>query len=525
MALIPNGTRFEAIPTGTPINLRSTLVNDTDPSYTIEDLAANIGTAIQGPAGPAGATGATGATGSTGAQGATGLTGLDWQGAWVSGTSYTTTDAVGYDGASWFCILATSGTDAPDIDTTHWALLASQGANGADGAAGVNGAAGAVGPTGLQGPIGLLWKSNWVSGTTYGKTDVVYYNGSSYFCTSVTPFSSSTTPNLDTAHWDILALKGTDGAAGTGLIGESYVLVQGNGASTGANGLDLKTKYNFATALTPYGIAPSATNRVTVLVAPGFYALGTTMFMMSDYIDVVSLTGNQDVFLSTSSNTAIVATANSQHIKGLKIIGNKKFQIGINQTDLIVENCTAGNQSFGYGSTDPRGTFINCTAGSNSFGSTNGATTLLMNCIGCTAGANSFGSGTDLIVDGTFTNCTAGASSFGFGTNVVVQSTCKITNCTAGNESFGSGIGCVTNGTYSNCTAGIDSFGSGNTDSKFGGIARNCVAGDNSFGGDDLQLQGVLINCQLTAGTFKTVDASGITRLCLDGTYTENNQG
>jgi hypothetical protein len=34
-----------------------------------------------------------------------------------------------------------------------------------------------------------------------------------------------------------------------------------------------------------------------------------------------------------------------------------------------------------------------------------------------------------------------------------------------------------------------------------------------------------LINCQLTSGTFKTVSAGGRTRLCLDGTYTENNQG
>jgi hypothetical protein len=57
----------------------------------------------------------------------------------VSGASYVEDDAVGYGGASWFCILATSGTDAPDADTTHWALLASQGA---------------IGPQGVQGPTG-----------------------------------------------------------------------------------------------------------------------------------------------------------------------------------------------------------------------------------------------------------------------------------------------------------------------------------------------------------------------------------
>jgi hypothetical protein len=81
---------------------------------------------VQGPAGPLGPVGPAG---------------LEWQGQWVSGTSYVADDAVGYDGASWFCILATSGTTAPDLDTTHWALLASQGAQG---------------PTGAQGPSGSL---------------------------------------------------------------------------------------------------------------------------------------------------------------------------------------------------------------------------------------------------------------------------------------------------------------------------------------------------------------------------------
>lgn len=85
---------------------------------------------IQGPVGPQGPIGPVGPAG------------LNWQGLWVSGTSYVADDAVGYNGASWFCILATSGTTTPDLDTTHWALLASQGAQGL------------IGPTGAQGPTG-----------------------------------------------------------------------------------------------------------------------------------------------------------------------------------------------------------------------------------------------------------------------------------------------------------------------------------------------------------------------------------
>jgi hypothetical protein len=92
-----------------------------------------------GATGPQGPTGAQGIQGNTGTPGAVGPAGLTWRNSWVSGTSYILNDAVGYNGASWFCILATSGTTAPNVDTTHWALLASQGA---------------IGPQGVQGPQG-----------------------------------------------------------------------------------------------------------------------------------------------------------------------------------------------------------------------------------------------------------------------------------------------------------------------------------------------------------------------------------
>ena len=95
-----------------------------------------------------------GPTGPVGPQGATGPSGLVWKGAWVSGTSYVADDAVGYGGASYFCILATSGTTTPDLDTTNWALLASQGAVGPTGPTGATGPAGAAGATGATGATG-----------------------------------------------------------------------------------------------------------------------------------------------------------------------------------------------------------------------------------------------------------------------------------------------------------------------------------------------------------------------------------
>jgi len=99
-------------------------------------------TGPQGVAGPAGPQGPVGPVGPAG---------LNWQGLWVSGTSYVVDDAVGYAGASWFCINATSGTTPPDLDTVNWALLAAQGAQGPIGPAGPQGTTGATGPAGASG--------------------------------------------------------------------------------------------------------------------------------------------------------------------------------------------------------------------------------------------------------------------------------------------------------------------------------------------------------------------------------------
>jgi hypothetical protein len=110
--------------------------------YTMQDVKDTVGVAAEGPQGVPGVQGEQGIPGTAGA---VGPAGLNWQSTWVSGTSYVADDAVAYDGASWFCILATSGTTAPDLDATHWALLASQGAQGIQGIQGVQGLQGIQG--------------------------------------------------------------------------------------------------------------------------------------------------------------------------------------------------------------------------------------------------------------------------------------------------------------------------------------------------------------------------------------------
>jgi len=137
MATIPSGTRFIGIATSVDlIERKSAVLNKQTEPFTVEDIASFVGVGSQGPQG---------VQGPAGPLGPVGPAGLNWQGSWVSGTSYVADDAVGYNGASWFCILATSGTTTPNLDTTHWALLASQGAQGIQGV---------QGPTGPQGPAG-----------------------------------------------------------------------------------------------------------------------------------------------------------------------------------------------------------------------------------------------------------------------------------------------------------------------------------------------------------------------------------
>jgi hypothetical protein len=160
MSTVPSGTRFIGI--SERVNLterKSALLNSETQPFTIQDIADTVGVGAQGPQG---------VQGPAGPLGPVGPAGLNWQGAWVSGTSYVADDAVGYGGASYFCILATSGTTTPNLATTNWALLASQGAQGIQGV---------QGPTGAQGASGALdtYKETVIL-LSYDGTDFTYTN-------------------------------------------------------------------------------------------------------------------------------------------------------------------------------------------------------------------------------------------------------------------------------------------------------------------------------------------------------------
>jgi hypothetical protein len=276
---------------------------------------------------------------------------------------------------------------------------------------------------------------------------------------------------LSNAGREIYTMQDIIDTVGGGLEGNQYVFVAANGTDV-QNAAELQAAY-----VTAQGMSPSATNRITVIAAPGNYNFGSTTFIMdTQYIDLVSLDGNMSIiFNSASAAGTISITANDVFVKGVDVV-NKIFVIGGFLNLLKVEkcrgngtgsfggagiyvsgtftNCIGGTSSFGGEYGEAAGTFINCTGGTRSFAGNGGeASGIFINCVG---GNESFSS--DMLggpygqASGTFTNCTAGSSSFGAGT----YASGVFTNCTgggsiSGNGCFGGGLTGFASGTFTNC--------------------------------------------------------------------------
>jgi hypothetical protein len=303
----------------------------------------------------------------------------------------------------------------------------------------------------------------------------------------------------------------TGSGGGGGLSGTNYIYVAANGTDT-QNAAELQAAYDAAKLLTP-----SATNRITIVAGPGKYNFGASANFVMDtqYIDLVSLDGNQSVIFnfddigSTGFGT-ISITASDVFVKGVDVV-QKSFNVGTALTLLKLENCKGGDYSFGY-NVIISGKFTNCTGGLFSFGAQGSAQGQFENCV---ATALSFGyNGT---ASGTFTNCFSGDRSFGGGG--IASGT--FTGCTSTDISFGAQG--TASGQFRNCRGAAYCFGGygGNASGTF----ENCSGDTGSFGASTGTLTGNLFYCRLRAGTFQTVSGGGITRLCLDGSNVENNQG
>ena len=345
-----------------------------------------------------------------------------------------------------------------------------------------------------------------------------------------------------------------------GTVAEFDFVVFTKGRSLSIGGIHIKSIKDFEGVLNDidqsYYVEISEqeanSNRATVVVAPGEYRFGDTAFIAdATCVDIVALTGNVDVYLSSAEidpadqyGIGIVIMANNVHLKGINC-GDLSFRIYYYLDKLECENCIGGMYSFG-GTNDASGTFTNCIGGYASFGCYSTASGTFNNCTGdygsfggdgtasgtfnyCRGGDVSFG--TNGVASGTFNNCTGGEYSFG------CYSTASGTfnNCTGGNYSFGcystasgtfnyciggeisfGGDG-TASGTFNNCRGGDVSFGGYNTTS---GTFNNCTGGNYSFGGDGGTITATarLYYTRLTLGVFNTPVAGGRLVLCIDGT-------
>ena len=304
------------------IGTKTVEVGEPTKSFLVSDfinlLATSGAAGPQGPEGPAGAEGPAGETGPQGIQGAAGPVGpagLNWQGSWVSGTSYAADDAVGYGGASYFCILATSGTTNPSVDTTHWALLASQGALGPQGPTGATGVAGPTGPqgpqgvagatgaTGPQGPAGSLIP--WLE---YNATDLTVWNNGKGNLGQNTTFgekalSSTTSGNYNTS-MGYYALNSNQGGIQNVAIG-MYTLQNNVNTSfntaVGTNALRSQTGANRNVAIGNNSLYSNliGSNNTAIGMESLYIGAGSNNVAVG-YRSLYSVEGNSGIF-----NTAI----------------------------------------------------------------------------------------------------------------------------------------------------------------------------------------------------------------------------
>ena len=299
------------------------------------------------------------------------------------------------------------------------------------------------------------------------------------------------------------------------LGGENYIFVNSNGTPI-ENGQAVRDAYTDAQAMTPNGAALSATNRVVILLAPGYYDFDEGVlgdwYIDQSFIDFESLSGVPDVYFSSiqliSSGiginvriSGIDTTKNSYYSTGPFAVA---CSAGINES-IYIRDCVGGNYSFVTFSSGFVGTIDNCVAGNYSFGYMND-----------TAPAGNWLLGGNTQLYGTFKNCTAGNYSF------------------LSSQSTGGGAGSVSNsGTIDNCKAGSNSFVYSIGDlARNNGTISNCVStGAKSFCVSDstngLENAGLIINCRGTANSFVVSDNSlGLaynTGRIIDCTATGNN--
>lgn len=195
-----------------------------------------------------------GADGEEGPAGPVGPAGLTWRGEYSDDVTYLKDDAVGYEGASYFSLIETTGV-APLPENDAWALMAAYGERGPKGAqgdsaydiwveAGNEGSesvflASLIGKNGTDG-------TNGTSGVGISSSSFTYQTGTSG---TVAPTGTWTTtvPTVTKGSylWTKLTLEFSDNTTTTGYC-VAYSPLDGTNGTNGSNGKDGESAYALA---------------------------------------------------------------------------------------------------------------------------------------------------------------------------------------------------------------------------------------------------------------------------------------
>lgn len=382
---------------GSGLNWRGAWQESEDPAYAVGDAVEYNGSsyvlvelygALLTPAAGDGSTNSgwnlLSAAGTDGATGPTGPTGASftYRSAYGTGGGYVVGDVVTYSGASYVNIsdLASHTGDYPDTDTTHWGVLAENGAPGATGATGATGADGASGMT-ILGSVPTPTYVYETSGAAIGDAYIVESNGELYVYGPFTDSGGPQTgfhsvgrivgPTGPTGATGADGADGADGAAGTvysawqGDWGSSYTYATGdivtyNGSTwvsyTGnnINNPPYEDNDNGMTSLWTIFVAGGATGPTGVISAP---ASLTQSSNNANYPLTISSANEQgggagwsDMIMLTNSKSG--TTNPTKHIRmnatgGLEIVNNAYTQTIFSLTDSgVVTSSNLGDSGW-----------------------------------------------------------------------------------------------------------------------------------------------------------------------------------
>ena len=170
--------------------------------------------------------------------------GIDNKGNWTGGTWYKVNDIVKEGNTQYRC--SVGHTSGGTFDSTKFTVY-------------------------LE---GLNFEDNWVANTTYQKGDIVTYRGYSYTATGT--HSSATSPNADTANWEVL----TTGFSAQGEYNASTAYALGDVVRYGGN--------SYVNKLSSTGVAPTTTANWT-LITEGLNWTGAwdsaTVYQLGDVVN------------------------------------------------------------------------------------------------------------------------------------------------------------------------------------------------------------------------------------------------